>query len=97
LFATAVLTAIVFQSETTSALAGAGRSKTLRLDKLKSTKAAGFPYNFIAVLRPRAYVSGMIATESLIVHSEACVAPLWFVSSQTQVLLALRLMFLDVV
>src|SRR5260221_4305296 len=52
--ATAVLTAIVFQSKTASALAGADPNQTLIMNTLKSTRFTGFPYIFFIFSPPSA-------------------------------------------
>jgi hypothetical protein len=56
-FATAVFTAIVFQSKTTSALAAAAEpKKKLTINTLKSLKVTGLPYIFFIVGPPGARV-----------------------------------------
>src|SRR5207247_4868057 len=64
LLATAVLTAIVFQSETTSAFAAAEPTKRITINTLKSLKVTGLPYIFfIAFLRVHALcVSSLLTT-----------------------------------
>src|SRR6516164_9449487 len=53
-FVTAVFTAIVFQSKTTSALAVADPNKTLTINTLKSPRVTGLPYIFFMVSPPTA-------------------------------------------
>src|SRR5271157_1432955 len=52
--ATAVFTAIVFQSKTTSALAAADPNKTLTINTLKSQRVTGLPYIVFIVSPPSA-------------------------------------------
>src|SRR6266581_6212573 len=52
--ATAVLTAIMFQSKTASALAAADPNQTLTINTLKSRRFTGFPYIFFIVSPPSA-------------------------------------------
>src|SRR5258708_9129327 len=52
--ATAVLTAIMFQSTTASALAAADPNQTLTINTLKSPRFTGFPYIFFIVSPPSA-------------------------------------------
>jgi hypothetical protein len=86
LFATAVFTAIVFQSETTSARAKAENHRAVI--NMHSHKFLFFaplwspfivpPPDFWPVFRP--VVVGMVAAVEDVVHIEARVATLWFVS-----------------
>jgi hypothetical protein len=82
LWLAAVFTAIVFQSKTTSALVAEEPNKTLTINTLKSLKVTSLPYIFFIVIPPnaRGVLRGMIAISNLNVHSEPCVAALWFVS-----------------